>query len=133
MADGTIPEAQQQVLLSIGQWMDVNGEAIYGSRPWKMSEEGRVHFTTKGNTLYAISMDWPAGELVIPALGQGKVTEGRVERVELLGGKGPLAFTQDAAGLHVKFPEEKPCDVAYTLKISGLRLPAPARATGQPA
>jgi alpha-L-fucosidase len=113
--------------------MDVNGEAIYGSRPWKISEEGRVHFTAKGDSLYAISLDWPEGELAIPALGEGKGTEGGIEKVELLGGKEKLSFTRNAAGLHVKFPDEKPCDVAYAVKITGLKLPPPAKAAGQPA
>ena len=40
----------------------------------------------------------------------------------MLGHAGALAFTQDAAGLHVKFPAEKPCDYAYVLKITGLKL-----------
>jgi len=131
-ADGTIPDEQQQVLLAIGKWMDVNGEAIYFSRPWSISEEGRVHFTTRGDALYAISLDWPAGELVIPALGEGKPLDGAIEKVELLGGKGKLSFSRDATGLRVKFPDEKPCDVAYTMKITGLKLPPPAKATGQP-
>ncbi len=125
-ADGTIPDAQQQVLHAIGKWLGVNGEAIYGTRPWKMSEEGRVHFTTKGQTLYAISLVWPTNELVIPALGGDKGLNGKISKVELLGHAGVLEFTQNAAGLKVKFPAEKPCEFCYTLKISGLKLPPPA-------
>jgi alpha-L-fucosidase len=129
-ADGTIPDAQQQVLLAIGKWLGVNGDAIYGTRPWKMSEEGRVHFTTKDQTLYAISLDWPANNaLTISALGEGKGLEGKIEKVELLGHDGPLEFTQDATGLKVTFPAEKPCDFAYSLKISGLKLPPAAPST----
>jgi len=125
-ADGTIPDAQQKVLLAIGKWLGVNGEAIYGSRPWKMSEEGRVHFTTKGQTLYAISLAWPTNDWVIPALGSDKNLEGKITKVELLGHKGEIEFTQDADGLKVKFPAEKPCDYCYALKITGLKLPPPA-------
>jgi alpha-L-fucosidase len=125
-ADGTIPDSQQQVLLAIGKWLGVNGEAIYGSRPWKMSEEGRVHFTTKGQTLYAISLAWPTNDLAIPALGSDTNLEGKITKVELLGHKGELEFTQDASGLKVKFPAEKPCDYCYVLKITGLKLPPAA-------
>ena len=99
--------------------------------PWKISEQGHVHFTTKGDCLYAISLDWPADELVIP-VGEGKATDGKIEKVEMLGHDGTLDFTRDAAGLHVKFPEKKPCDAAYSLKITGLRLPPAAKAGGQP-
>jgi alpha-L-fucosidase len=129
-ADGTIPDAQQQVLLAIGKWLGVNGDAIYGTRPWKMSEEGRVHFTTKDQTLYAISLDWPANNtLTISALGEGNGLEGKIEKVELLGHNAPLEFTQDAGGLKVTFPAEKPCDYAYSLRISGLKLPPAAPST----
>ncbi len=44
------------------------------------------------------------------------------QKVELLGHPGRLAFTQDATGLTVKLPSEKPCDFAYALKITGLNL-----------
>lgn len=125
-ADGTIPAAQQKVLLALGKWLGVNGDAIYGTRPWKISEEGRVHFTTKGQTLYAISLAWPTNELVIPALGSGKNLDGNIEIVELLGHDGALGFTQDAEGLKVKFPAEKPCNFCYALKITGLKLLPPA-------
>ena len=141
-ADGTIPDAQQQVLLAIGKWLGTNGEAIYGTRPWKMSEEAGVHFTAKPDVLYAISLKWPEGELTIPALGSDHGLDGKIEQVELLGHAGTLEFTQAADGLKVKFPAEKPCDYAYALKITGLKVkpvtgpPAPLRtptsATGAP-
>ena len=39
-SDGTIPEQAKNVLLAMGRWLSVNGEAIYGTRPWKISGEG---------------------------------------------------------------------------------------------
>ena len=89
-SDGTIPDEVQQVLRDVGSWLAVNGDAIYGTRPWKVYGEGPTQvaagsfhdtdtatytaedfrFTTKGNALYAIEMGWPAGgEAVIHSLG----------------------------------------------------------------
>ena len=115
-ADGTIPDDQQKLLLAIGSWLDVNGEAIYGTRPWKQWSENKVRFTKKGAALYAISFDWPASEEIeIAALGKNA---GAVEKVELLGHTGKLEFTQTDTGLKVKLPADKPCQHAWSLKIS---------------
>ncbi len=52
--DGTIPDEQQQILLGVGKWLDVNGDAIYGTRAWKIYGEDNLRYTTKGDTFYAI-------------------------------------------------------------------------------
>ncbi len=133
--DGTIPEPEQDILLEIGQWLAVNGEAIYDTRPWKVYGEGPTQvfeggftdtkrvpftgqdfrFTQKGETLYAFSLAWPGEQAVITSL---KSNAGQVKQVHMLGVDGALSFTQDQDGLKVKLPAQKPCQYAYAFKIN---------------
>jgi alpha-L-fucosidase len=137
-ADGTIPEEVQQVLLDVGAWLNINGDAIYGSRPWKTYGEGPTkvaagsfhdtdttaytaedfRFTTKGNVLYAIELGWPAtGEAVIHSLGTAALHGQKVGGVSLLGSDGALQFQQQADGLHIKLPAAAPCKYAYAFRM----------------
>ena len=110
-----ISDDQQNLLRQIGVWLNVNGEAINGTRPWKMSGEGKVRFTTKGGRLYAILLGWPGELASIPALASGK--HPRIESVRLLGHQARLQFVQEESGLKVFMPAQKPCDYAFSLKI----------------
>jgi alpha-L-fucosidase len=138
-SDGTIPEGAQKILLEMGRWLSVNGEAIYGTRPWKIYGEGPtqvvggsfkdtaskpftgedIRFTTKDGALYAIALAWPAnGKMVVKSLATGAPhMQGEIGSVQLLGSKTKLNWKRDATGLTAVLPDEKPGDFAYALKI----------------
>ena len=121
-ADGTIPDDQQKLLRQIGAWLDVNGAAIYGTRPWIKFSENKIRFTTKGSTLYAVSLDWPANGINIASLSSTNSGIGKISGVTLLGHHGALDFLQDESGLKIRLPAEKPCDYAYSFEITGTKL-----------
>lgn len=101
-ADGTIPVIMQERLLELGQWLSVNGEGIYGSRPWVQRKEGKdVVFTRSGDGrfVHAIATRWPGECLRLPGV---KVRPG--SQVRLLGVDAPIPATytvREGTTLHI--------------------------------
>ncbi|WP_084469623.1 alpha-L-fucosidase [Jiangella gansuensis] len=107
-ADGTIPELQEQRLRDIGAWLDVNGEAIYGTTYFNRAEEPAssvpIRYTVKDGTLYATALEWPGDTLTLG----GDLPFGDDTRVTLLGSDGtPLSWSRTGDGtVEVRMPAE---------------------------
>jgi alpha-L-fucosidase len=143
-ASGELDPEERKVLAGITGWMQVNGEGIFHTRPWKINGEGPsmavkvasegfnegkqpdlgasdIRFTRKGETLFAFVQGWPQTELRVQALGSASPQKpAKVLDVRLLGRDEPLPFQQSAEALRVTLPSAKPptADIGVTLKIN---------------
>jgi len=139
--DGTIDPTERKIVGEIGAWLKVNGEGIYGTRPWMVFGEGPaaekenaldgvgfnegkvattaedVRFTKKGRDLYVFLLGKPEGEVLVRSLSKGGLMDGRILGVELLGG-GKAEWRQAQDGLHIGCPADVPFSEAVCFKVS---------------
>jgi alpha-L-fucosidase len=130
--DGSISEEETAILLEIGEWLKVNGEAIYGTGIWRSYGEGTakikegqftdgkdtvyspkdIRFTTKGGNLYASVLKWPEdGKVTIKSLAKSDDTnlpvfQGLIKDISILG-HGEATWHRDEHGLHINGPVVK--------------------------
>lgn len=111
--DGTFPQPSVERLAGIGEWMDVNGEAIYGTSASPYPAPGWGRYTEKENILYAHILEWPeASGITIkdPSLS--------VEGARLLGdSKTPLQAEKTADGWVIQLPENAPDPIASVVAV----------------
>jgi alpha-L-fucosidase len=143
--DGSLDDECLAILTDLAAWIKVNGEGIYGTRPWHIALEGEVNapegrfredelawqptdyrFTCKGKTVYAFQMGWPEdGKALIRAFSSGSGTGGYrlkladVQGVELLGYRGQVSFEHGEEGLSIgRLPARRPVQCAHCFKIT---------------
>ncbi|MBN1420445.1 MAG: alpha-L-fucosidase [Planctomycetes bacterium] len=146
-ADGALPEPGRGMLLGLGEWLRVNGAAIYGTRPWSVFGEGptrnagggfsegrdqpyapediRFTRTKDGKTLFAIALGWPGRELILRSVQVDRA--GPDACVRMLGLSDPLRFrVDDAKQIAIDVPdlapEKRPCRHAYAFELTGFAL-----------
>lgn len=142
-ADGTYDEKEEKILNEFGEWMNINKEAIYDTRPWKVFGEGpiaeadirinaqgfnegaysrataqEIRFTQTEKNLYATILAWPEDHRVLikSLASESKLHSKKIKKVELLG-YGSVKFERTAQGLKVELPEGRLNDIAPVLKI----------------
>jgi alpha-L-fucosidase len=133
--DGTLDSREEAILAGLGDWMQRNGHAVYGTRPWRVFGEGGsgpavgnfnedklkytsadIRFMTKGRDLYAFALAWPAsGKLLIKSLASTPVTS-----VHLVDGGEKLAWEMLPEGLSVQLPAQQRGEHAFGVRIGGV-------------
>ena len=140
--DGTLDDDELKILSDLAAWTAVNGEAIFGTRPWKIYGEGPSRVVKAGSfnegklqytaadirftqskdekTLYAIALGWPAdGTLMIKSLASAA---GKINELAMLGHGDRPDWKQTAEGLVVTLPPRKPGETIFALNIAGENL-----------
>lgn len=125
-ADGTIPVIMQQRLIEIGNWLKVNGEAIYGTRAYiRGKKDGEINpavnkelfFTQKGRDLYVICTSWPENNILLNDLrSRGNV------KVSMLGTDKPVDMKSSGGNTVIIPPKLSPDDYqpAYVFKLTNI-------------
>ena len=137
-SDGTIPQQQVDVLLAIGKWLNVNGDGIYSTRPWKVAEEGPTQssggsfaefkgiqytaddfrFTSKKDTVFAFCLAIPTKpKIVIKSLSLNANNGKKIRNIYLLGSSQKLNWKQKQNELVIKTPQTMPCNNAIGFKV----------------
>ncbi|MDE6892590.1 MAG: alpha-L-fucosidase [Lachnospiraceae bacterium] len=140
-ADGTITEKEVSILHEIGNWLKINGEAVYGTRPWRKYGEGPtpvidghfsdhikkeftsadIRYTVKGEYLYATVLQCSSeGEYhftLLSDLGADSQYKGLIESIELLGSPEQCIWKRDKTALHISLKIQSDYPIVFKIKM----------------
>ncbi|WP_442506757.1 alpha-L-fucosidase [Novipirellula sp. SH528] len=135
--DGTLPADQAAYLSAFGDWMKINGDGIYGSRPWKVFGEGPteiktartgentkpykaqdIRFTTRAGKLYAFVLSTPTETVTIKSLASGGLLEDDIESISLLGSDAEVQWNRSDESLTIELPKPLPNQPVIAFEIS---------------
>ncbi|KAF2888162.1 hypothetical protein ILUMI_18012, partial [Ignelater luminosus] len=126
-SDGRITPIYEERLLDIGEWLSINGDSIYGTKPWTHQNETNINvwYTAKGPAVYAIVSFWPDGNLLelkmVRHLFENEAT------VTLLGNSGKVKWEKSGDSVKFHFPNKATVKSrwVWVLKIeaNSLKLP----------
>lgn len=140
--DGSLDPEVEKMLYELADWIAINGEGIYDTRPWEIYGEGKsrarggsfredfkytasdIRFTTKGNNLYAFALGIPENhQILIRSLAKSNdPAQNKISKVNLLGYKSKIQWSQTETGLVINLPEKLNLKYALGFKIAGKNL-----------
>ena len=134
--DGTLPEPQAKLLQGFVDWIKINGEGVYGTRPWKVCGEGPtkiitkhsgenlkeftpedIRFTVKDDDLYAFVLAPPTADISIKTLAQGGIYDGDIGTITMLGNSEKLKWKRSAHALTIQRPKMLPDQPVIGFKL----------------
>ena len=125
-ADGTIPDPQRERLEALGDWLTVNGEAVFGTRPWTVAEDGEsgvpVRYTWRDGVLYAMALAWPDDQLTLGVPAHTRSVPGDATLLTDGGGRACGTSTQRET-VTVSLPERPDHEYAYVVRFGGVDRP----------
>ena len=138
-ADGSLPETFKDELTKIGNWLKINGEGIYETRPFKVYGEGPFgtqkhkqnyadylysytekdwRFTTKKNIIYIFALDWPGNNRTVKISSLNSKEIKHIQSISFLPSGEQISWKHKKDGLYMTMPSRPIGEYAYAFKVT---------------